>query len=327
MPGESMMSGAFDLHAHVVLEDAFGCAGEFGPFHGVDGRGREFFGVGEYVMAPIPYRGSVFMDADRRLAAMDALGIDRQLLSSNPLTFFGRIPADPAIAFARATNDAMAALVATRPDRFLGAAQLPLQDPAAAVAELDRAIVELGLAAAYVGSDYGFGFDDRRLDDVFARLVELDVPLFVHGVTNDGIGPPPDERLRRHGLDLVVGYTYEETLTVAALVLGGVLDRHPGLDVCISHGGGAIAFLAQRFESMAAFRRSDVDLVAGLRRLWFDSHLEPGPALDLVVATVGIDRMVFGTNFGGWDTPTEITDVDRSLTANANRLLRLEEAP
>jgi aminocarboxymuconate-semialdehyde decarboxylase len=221
----------------------------------------------------------------------------------------------------------MATLVAGHADRLLGAAQLPLQDPGAAVAELDRAVTELGLSAAYVGSDYGFGFDDRRLDDVLARLVELDVPLFVHGVTNDGFGPPPDERLRRHGLDLVVGYTYEETLTVAALVLGGVLDRHPGLDVCVSHGGGAIAFLAQRFESMAAFRRSDVDLVAGLRRLWFDSHLEPGPALDLVVETVGADRMVFGTNFGGWDTPTEITDFDRSLTANANRLLRLEDAP
>ncbi len=78
---------------------------------------------------------------------------------------------------------------------------------------------------------------------------------------------------------------------------------------------------------MAAFRRSDVDLVAGLRRLWFDSHLEPGPALDLVVETVGADRMVFGTNFGGWDTPTEITDFDRSLTPNARRLLRLEDAP
>ncbi len=322
-----MATGALDLHAHVVLEGAFGAAGVFGPFHGIDDRGREYFRVGEYTMAPIPYRDSVFMDVERRITAMDELGIDRQLLSPNPLTFFGRIPAGPAAAFARATNDAMAELVATRPERLLGAAQLPLQDPAAAVAELDRAVSELGLAAAYVGSDYGFGFDDRRLDDLFARLVELDVPLFVHGVTNDGLGPPPDERLRRHGLDLIVGYTYEETLTVAALILGGVLGRHPGLDVCVSHGGGAIAFLAQRFVSMAAFRRSDVDLVGGLRRLWFDSHLEPGPALDLVIATVGVDRMVFGTNFGGWDTPTHLNAFDRSLTPNANRLLRLEELP
>lgn len=316
------MTGAFDVHAHVVLEAAFGCADDFGPFHGIDDRGREFFRVGEYAMAPVPYRGSVFMDVERRLQSMDDLGIDRQLLSSNPLTFLGRIPTAPAAAFARATNDAMAEVVATRPDRFVGAAQLPLQDPAAAIVELDRAVGELGLAAVYLGSDYGFGLDDRRLDDLYARIVELDVPMFVHGVTNDGIGPPPDARLRRHGLDLVVGYAYEETLAVAALVLGGVLDRHPRLDVCISHGGGAIAFLAQRFDSMAAFRRSDTDLVAGLRGLWFDNHLEPGPALDLVTATVGTDRMVFGTNFGGWDAPTEITEADRALADNARRLLR-----
>ncbi|MEM9035547.1 MAG: amidohydrolase family protein [Actinomycetota bacterium] len=318
------LEGVVDLHAHVVLEAAYGTAGEFGPVHDVDERGRERFRVGEYAMAPMPYRDSVFTDVDRRLAAMDALGIDVQMLSANPLTFFGRIPAEPATSFARATNDAMAELVAAHPDRLLGAAQLPLQDPAAAVAELERATTALGLVAAYVGSDYGVGLDEPALDDLYARLVELDVPLFVHGVTNDGIGPPPDRRLRRNGLDLVVGYTYEETLTVAALVLGGVLDRHPGLDVCISHGGGAAVFLAQRFKTMAGFRRSDVDVIGGLRRLWFDSHLEPGPALDLVVDIVGADRFVYGTNFGGWDTPTEITDFDRSLTPNAARLLRRE---
>jgi aminocarboxymuconate-semialdehyde decarboxylase len=60
-----------------------------------------------------------------------------------------------------------------------------------------------------------------------------------------------------------------------------------------------------------------------LKLLWFDSHLEEGPAHDLVVSTVGSARMVFGTNFGGWDTPTAITDFDRSLTPNAIRLLRL----
>ena len=319
------MTGAFDLHAHVVLADAFGVAGEFGPFHGVDDDGREFFRVGDYTMAPIPYRDSVFMDVDRRLDAMDRLGIDRQLVSANPLTFFGRIPPGPALEFARATNDAMAALVASHPERLVGAAQLPLQDPAAAVVELERAVGELALSAVYVGSEYGIGFDDRRFDDLYVRLVELNVPLFVHGSTNDGIGPPPDRRLRRHGLDLVVGYTYEETLTAAAFVLGGVLERHPGLDVCLSHGGGAIAFLAQRFASMASFRRSDVDLVAGLRRMWFDSHLEPGVALHMVIDTVGADRLVFGTNFGGWDTPAEITEFDLSLTPNAHRLLRLGE--
>lgn len=318
------MVGVVDLHAHVVLADAFGHAGTYGPTHDVDASGAEFFRVGDYTMKPIRYRGSVFMDVDRRIAAMDRVGIDRQMVSPNPLTFFGAIEAEPAIEFARATNDALALLVGTHPDRLLGAAQLPLQDPAAAIDELDRAVGELGLVAAYIGTDYGMTLDDPRLDDVYRRLVELDVPLFVHGVTNDGRGPAPDARLRRFGLDLIVGYTYEETLAATDLVLGGVLDRHPRLDVCLSHGGGAIAFLAQRFDSMARFRGNESDFAASLRRLWFDSHLEPGPARDLVVDTVGVDRMVYGTNFGGWDTPTATDDFDASLTPNAIRLLRLE---
>ena len=106
------------------------------------------------------------------------------MLSPNPLTFFGGIEAAPAIEFARATNDAMAALVARNPDRLLGSAQLPMQDPEAAVVELERAICELGLVAGYIGTDYGATLDDRRFDDVYRRVVELDVPLFVHGVTH-----------------------------------------------------------------------------------------------------------------------------------------------
>ena len=320
------MPGVIDLHAHVVLADAFETAGPYGPFHGDDADGAEFFRVGDYTMKPIPYRGSVFMDVERRLVQMDRVGIDRQMLSPNPLTFFGGIEPGPAIDFARATNDAMAALVAEHPDRLLGSAQLPVQDPDAAIAELDRAVGELGLVAGYIGTDYGLAFDDPRLDDFYRRVVELDVPLFVHGVTNDGRGPAPDGRLRRFGLDLIVGYTYEETLAAATFVLGGVLDRHPELDVCLSHGGGAVAFLAQRFDSMANFQGRESDFAAALSRLWFDSHLEPGAARDLVVATVGVDRMVYGTNFGGWDTPAATDDFDASLTPNAHRLLRLGES-
>jgi aminocarboxymuconate-semialdehyde decarboxylase len=75
---------------------------------------------------------------------------------------------------------------------------------------------------------------------------------------------------------------------------------------------------------MAAFRGRQSDFGAALRNLWFDAHLEPGPARDFVVAAVGIDRMVYGTNFGGWDTPKATDDFDLQLTPNAERLLRLE---
>lgn len=320
------MADVFDLHAHVVLDGAFGAAGTYGPEHGNDEKGREFFRVGDYTMKPIPYRDSVFMNIGKRLSAMDDVGVGRQMLSPNPLTFFGGVEAPNAADFARATNDAMAEVITADSERLFGAAAVPLQDPDVAAAELERAVGELGLVAGYIGTNYGFSLADPRLDDFYRRVVSLDVPLFVHAATNDGRARAGDQRLHQYGLDLIVGYAYEETLAAAAFVLGGVLDRHPDLDVCISHGGGAITFLAQRFDSMAAFRRQSdaAPFASSLRRLWFDAHLEPGPARDLVAATVGVERMVYGTNFGGWDTPTATDEFDASLTTNAEKLLRMQ---
>ena len=310
-----------DLHAHVVLEESFGAAGEYGPELSSDEKVQDFK-VGNYVMR-VPYRRSVFMDAQKRVDAMDVLGIDLQLLSPNPLSFFGHINALDALEFARASNDAMVTHIDPFKNRLLGAASIPLQDPELACEELERAVKDLGLVAAYIGTDYGFSLDDPKLDVFYQAVVELDVPLLIHPATNNGIRGVADERLSRFGLDLILGYAYEETIAVASLVLGGVMQRHPKLDVCVSHGGGAIAFLKQRFESMATFLGTESTFAEDLKLLWFDSHLEEGPAHDLVVSTVGSDRMVFGTNFGGWDTPTVITDFDRGLTPNAFQLLRL----
>ena len=315
------MSRIIDIHAHVVLRETFGAAGIYGPELGEEDL-LQTFRVGDYSIR-VPYVGSVFMEVDRRIQEMDRLGIDIQVLSPNPLTFFGGIADAEAINFARLSNDAMSRLVKTYPDRLLGTIALPLQDPDAACDELQRGVRELGLVGGYVGTDYGFTLDDPRLDDFYRTVVELDVPLFIHPATNNGVRSTADSRLGRFGLDLIVGYTYEETLAVAALILGGVMDRHPNIDICVSHGGGAATFLAKRFDSMASFQGNESDFVSALRLLWYDSHLEPGEAHDFVVSVVGKDRMVYGTNFGGWDTPDEITEFDRSLGANAERLLRL----
>ena len=315
------MSMVIDLHAHVVLEESFGAAGKYGPELS-SGEKLQEFRVGDYIMR-VPYRGSIFMDAQKRIEAMDALGVDLQLLSPNPLSFFGHINAEEALEFARASNDAMVKHIDPFNNRLLGAASVPLQDPELACEEVERAVTDLGLIAAYIGTDYGFSLDDPKLDMFYQTVVNLDIPLLIHPATNNGIRGAVDERLSRFGLDLILGYAYEETIAVASLVLGGVMQRHPKLDVCVSHGGGAIAFLKQRFESMATFLGAESTFAEDLKLLWFDSHLEEGPAHDLVVSTVGSDRMVFGTNFGGWDTPTVVTDFDRDLTANAIQLLRL----
>ncbi|MFM7534654.1 MAG: amidohydrolase family protein [Acidimicrobiales bacterium] len=324
------MGGAIDIHAHIVLEAAFGHAGRYGPELATDDAGVPFFRIGEYVMKPMGYRGSLFMDLDKRLRAMDRDGIELQLLSPNPLTLYHGIEPDIAAGFCRVHNDAMAEVVARHPDRFLGGIALPMQDPDLAIAELHRARTELGLCAPYTGTEFGFELDDPRLDPFYEALVALDVPLFLHPTSNDGAGKPP-ARLRRYDLSLLFGYAIDETLAVAALILGGVTLRHPELDVCISHGGGTIGYLAEKF-AFACDTRPWVPehlrnggFLRHLRRLWFDTHLDAPPALDLLVATVGADRCVFGTNYGGWDSGGAHAHdpFTLSLNANARRLLRL----
>ncbi len=322
-----------DVHAHAVLAMAEGAAGAAGPELGTGPDGRPFYRVGDYVLSGVRYAGSPFMDVDLRIAAMDEAGIDLQVLSPNPITYFGDLPAADATAFARAHNDALAEIAAKHPGRLLALAQLPVQDVAAAVAEARRAVRELGMVGVYVDTDpAGRTLDDPALDPLYAALVDLDVPLFVHPSPLGSAGPADDVRLRRFDLDLLMGFAYDETLAVAALVFGGVLERHPGLDVCVSHGGGAAAFVSGRFERAVAQRpwASPALRERGFdhyyRRIWFDTHVHDELSLELLVAHAGRERLVFGTNFAGWDSgATERPDgeLGAALAANAARLLRL----
>ena len=327
-----------DVHAHVVLEASLGAAGSYGPEldEGDEATGRPpCFRVGGYVLEGVRYRGTAFMDLDLRLARMDALGIDLQVLSPNPLTFFHHIEADEAVTFCRRHNDAMAALVDTEPGRLAGLAQLPLQDPEAAAGELRRAVTDLGMLGAYIGTDPGCPLDDASLDVVYAACTELDVPLFVHPAPAGIDGPSRDERLARFDAELWLGFAYEEALAVAALVLGGVLSRHPALDVCVSHGGGATSWLAERMAHAARTRswadedlRRDGEVEARLGRLWWDAHVGGPDALAALLRAFGPDRLVAGTNLAGWDAATDPSEGDAGLAAamdaNARRLLRLD---
>ncbi len=321
-----------DVHAHVVLELVLGAAGEHGP-ELFEEDGQQRFRVGGYTLCGVRYRGSLYMDPLVRLAAMDAAGIDLQVLSPNPLTYFHQIPAEHAIAFCHVHNQAMADLVAIAPDRFVGLATLPMQDLDAAVDELTFAVRELGLNGGYFGTDFGVDLDDARLDQLYSRAIELDVPLFIHPAPSGIDGPLLDRRLRRFDLDLQLEFAYEETITVAMLVYGGVLHRHPELDVCVSHGGGATSALYPKLRHAAMTRAWSPDWLRAegafdrlLRRLWFDVHVGDDAAVGLLVERVGTDHLVYGTNFGGWDSAIHHTP-DAQLVGvlddNARRLLRL----
>ncbi|MFN3216762.1 MAG: amidohydrolase family protein [Acidimicrobiales bacterium] len=328
------MTGLIDVHGHIVLEGTLGAAGPVcGPELGAHADGTTWFRVGDWRLDGVPYRTSLFMQVGLRLEAMDEAGITLQALSPNPLTYLHHIPAANAVDYCRRHNDELAAVVAGHPDRFVGFASLPMQDIDAAIVELRRAVTDLGLVGGYIGTDFGMHLDDARLDPFYAACVELDVPLFLHPAPSGLDGPLRDDRMRRFDLDLVVEFSYEETIAAAMLTFGGVTRRHPDLDICLSHGGGSTAMHKAKLRALAERRPSAPEWIreagafdAALGRLWFDCHVTGDAEFAFAVEQLGTERLVFGTNFGGWDKGTlgHLGDLADTLNANATRLLRLD---
>lgn len=317
-----------DVHAHAVLEETMGAAGQHGPELSFDDSPR--FRVADYELNGVKYRGSPFMDPELRIKAMDKAGIDFQILSPNPLTYFHFIDSDQAQIFARTHNDALAGAVTQHPERLAAFATLPMQDLGFAVEELDRAINELGFLGAYIGTDFGMQLNDERLDPFYEKLIALDVPLFIHPAPAGIDGPSGDANLKQFDLDIIVGFAAQETIAVCTLIYGGVLQRHPELDICLSHGGGATGYAYGRMKMAAQKRpwasaelRADGTFDELLHRLWFDTHVHAGDSLELLKKNVNNERLVFGTNFAGWDQQDyNVRDEAKPYTKNAQLLLR-----
>ena len=188
---------------------------------------------------------------ERRLADMDAAGIDVQVLSTPAI---GVEELDPAEALKMATevNDVLAKAVADHPDRFAGFAVLPTLDAAAAANELERTVKELGFKGALInGHTRGRFLDDQAFWPIFERAEALDVPIYLHPTP-----PPPQVREAYYsGLPGMVGnvlalagwgWHCETGLHALRLVLGGVFDRFPRLQVIIGHMGENIPFSLAR---------------------------------------------------------------------------------
>lgn len=327
------MTEVIDVHAHAVLGELFGAAGPAGPELGQDADGKPWFRVGDYVLQGVDYRGTAFMEPELRVLKMDEAGIDLQVMSPNPITYFYTLDPDAGVEYCRRHNDLLAAAAATLPDRLRAFATLPMQDLPAAVDELERAVRQLGMLGPYIGTEFGTDLDSPAMDDFYRKVVELDVPLFIHPAST-GLGlRPADLRLRRMDLELLIGMPYEETLATATLIFGGVLERHPELDVCMSHGGGAAAFLFGRLRHAAHARRWSPDWLKRdggfeeqFRRMWFDCVVHNPGSLALLVENAGREHVVLGTNFAGWDQEPipDLGDMAPMFAQNGRRLLRLD---
>ncbi len=274
-------------------------------------------------------------DLDYRETVLAQHGVDTQVLS---LTTPGTHVEAPVAAarLASLVNDAFAEAVRDRRGRFAALATLPLNDPAAAVRELERACTQLGLPGAMLFSNVnGAALADARFWPLYEAADALGAVLHIHPTNPVGV-----EAMTDFWLMPLVGFPFDTTLAAAKLVFGGVAERFPRIRWVLSHLGGAIPYLAERLDrGYHAFRECRVHLSRPpsevLKQFYYDTvNFDPG-ALALAVAFAGAGHVLAGSDYphqiGSLPAMLEaiaalpIPEADKAaiLGGNAAALLRL----
>jgi aminocarboxymuconate-semialdehyde decarboxylase len=327
---------AVDIHAHFFPERYLDlierAGGAFGA--GID-RSNPKGPVIVMRGSRTPPLDASYWDLHRRRKAMDRQGVAVHALSLTvPMVYF----ADGELGqrLAEAVNDSMSEAHRAYPDRFVGCATLPMQDPKRAVTELERAAALPGIKAVYLGTNVNAReLSDAAFAPVFAACEARRLPVLLHPLNVIGA-----TRLGAFYLNNLLGNPFDTAVAAAHLVFGGVLDRHPKLEVCLPHAGGALPYLVGRLQHGQRVRPETRNVArkpfsAYLRRFTYDTISHAPESMRYLIDLVGADRVMLGSDYCfdmGPARPREIVDkqlrlgaADRAriLSGNARRLLGL----
>jgi aminocarboxymuconate-semialdehyde decarboxylase len=326
-----------DVHIHFLSPHALEAARREAGRHGVhvlDDAERPRLQVGEE--PPTRPLLPALYQLDRHLAFLGTQGIDAAVFGPLMDVAGYAMPAADGAAWSRIQNEGLAATLAGTGGRHRGVAAVPLQDPKLAAEELRFAVGALGLRGAMIDPHaLGRPLGDPGFDVFWRAAADLAAPVVLHPYALEAV-----ERFGRHYLHNLIGYPFETTLAAASLILGGTLDRFPGLDVVLVHGGGLLPYHIGRFDRGHESRPEVAADGAGrpsgyVRRFHYDTLVQFAPALAYLVQTVGADRVLLGSDHPFWMGDPHPLAVVRAaglgpeaeaavLGGNAARLFRLE---
>jgi aminocarboxymuconate-semialdehyde decarboxylase len=322
-----------DIHAHFVPEDYLRLIEAEGERYGLQLRhapAGPLIVAGQVAIGPI---GAPYHELGLRLKEMDAQGVAVHALSlMPPMVYWAN--GDLGNRLARLVNDAMAGASRAHPARFVFLATLPMQDPEAAVDEVNRAVTQLGGRGIYLGTNVrGKEVTDPLFLPVFERIDALRVPIFLHPLNVIGA-----QRLTSYYLHNLLGNPFDTAVAAANIIFSGLLDRFPKLEICLPHAGGALPYLIGRLNHGWKVRQECKALKkppsSYLRRFTYDTISHAPESLRYLIDLVGADRVMMGSDYCfdmGYERPVKAVtalklsrgDQEKILGGNAARLLRL----
>jgi len=257
---------------------------------------------------------------EERIVDMDLQGVDIQVISTATPMFGYDLSVKDGTALSIDINNEIHEMTTQWPSRFIGLATLPMQDVTAAIKELDRSMSQLGFKGAELDTVVNReNWDEPRFSPFFEAAEEMGAILFYHPQPNNNL---VSEYFSKYSMGNSFGVPLEDTLVVATLILGGILERFPDLKICVAHGGGAACFGMGRIDrgwQVRAEARENISRPPSTyqSQLYYDCITMNERALRFLIDNVGIDRVVLGSDwpYVNWDpSPVDWINGLNSLT-------------
>ena len=269
---------SIDIHAHLTPQCFIRAMQAEKAWHGIQ--------PGTMRIAP-----RAIWTPEQRLADMNSLGVDVHVVSTGAAFYYYDGDATTIAAMHRECNDEVQQMTVDYPDRFKGFAQIPMQDPATAIAELDRVVNQLGLVGAMINDTAnGRTYDEPEFLPLWKAAEQMGALMFIHQQGGDTLVTP---RLNRYHLANTIGNLVDRAVTFASFVFGGVMDKCPDLKICLAHGGGYTCYGIGRMDrgwQVRSEARVNIQQPpsAYLNKFYYDCLTHSEPALRYLIDTVGI---------------------------------------